>query len=489
MEDESIPGQFIPPSNQVSSLSALPDLDKVSFLLKDPTLENSIKDLLFKYPKVFSKLPAPEGIDCPPMHIPFYDQTKIVSKKFRYLPPDKLREANEDMDVLVNNGFTVPYDGPWSSPICLFQRPGKPPRLTGDYSGAGGINDLTVPVPAELPKISDVCEFLSDSKYIPTLDLPKSFWQLNLHPDDQEKSAIAIPGRKIKYTRAAFGLKNVPAVFQNLMRSIFDSEGVFIYMDDIITDRHPIKILGTIFEDGKRRIDPSKIETVRNLAPPTSVPELRSFIGSINFLRDWLPSVSKELAPLTALLKNKPKRIKLGPQEFQCFNNIKEMVINSLPLALPDADDTILVSTDASNKAIAGIIWKELEPSPPGTCLSKRKVMPVSFYSRILTSSQQRWSTLQKELFAIVMTLNQPNLSSFLLTKYLTIFCDHKNLAYLFSCSDNNRIVLRWIPVFHSFSFDCVHIEGIGRTIYLELIMLKPSLRRRKKREEDQKCL
>ncbi|KAL0215522.1 hypothetical protein P9112_007706 [Eukaryota sp. TZLM1-RC] len=86
--------------------------------------------------------------------------------------------------------------------------------------------------------------------------------------------------------------------------------------------------------------------------------------------------------------------------------------------------------------------------------------MPVSFYSRILTPSQQRWSTLQKELFAIVMTLNQPNLSSYLLTKHLTIFCDHKNLAYLFSCPDNNRVVLRWIPVLQSFSFDCVHIEG-----------------------------
>ncbi|KAL0208766.1 hypothetical protein P9112_011353 [Eukaryota sp. TZLM1-RC] len=412
---------------------------------------------------------------------------------------------------------------PGAHPYVLSNALGNPLRLTGDYSGAEGTNDLTVPDPADLPKISDVCEFLSGNKYIATLDLPKAFWQLNLHPDDQEKSAIAIPGRKIKYTRAAFGLKNVPAVFQNLMKGIFDSEGVFIYMDDIIvaastkevflhridyflsrarryrvriglhkcsfqTDRHPIKILGTIFEDGKRRIDPSKIETVRNLAPPTSVPELRSFTGSINFLRDWLPSVSKELAPLTALLKNKPRRIKLGPQELQCFNNIKDMVINSLPLALPDPDDTILVSTDASDRAIAGIVWKELEPSPPGTCPSKRKVMPVSFYSRILTPSQQRWSTLQKELFAIVMTLNQPNLSSYLLTKHLTIFCDHKNLAYLFSCPDNNRVVLRWIPVLQSFSFDCVHNEGtknywadyLSRANYVETVSKKKKKKRRR---------
>ncbi|KAL0226212.1 hypothetical protein P9112_013536 [Eukaryota sp. TZLM1-RC] len=323
LEDEAIPDQYIPPSDQVSSVSSLPDLDKASFKMNDPDLESSVRSLLFKYPEIFSKRPDPEGIDCPSMRIPFHDESKIVSKKFRYLPPDKLKVANEEFDTLINNGFAVPYDGPWSSPICLVQRPDKPPRLTGDYSGADGVNNLSVSVPADLPRITDVCQFLSDSHYIATLDLPKAFWQLNLHPDDQEKSALAIPGRKIKYTRAAFGLKNVPAIFQNLMKKVFKSDGVFIHMDDIIvaasdkrsylarlefifkqaaqyririglhkcsfqTKEHPIKVLGSIYENGQRRIDPSKIESLTKLAPPTSVPELRSFIGSVNFLRDWL---------------------------------------------------------------------------------------------------------------------------------------------------------------------------------------------------------
>ncbi|KAL0209941.1 hypothetical protein P9112_010025 [Eukaryota sp. TZLM1-RC] len=221
LEDDAIPDQYIRPN-------------KASFKLNDPDLESSVRSLLFKYPEIFSKLPDPQGIDCPPMRIPFHDESKIVSKKFRYLPPDKLKVANEEFDTLIKNGFAVPYDGPWSSPICLVQRPDKPPRLTGDYSGADGVNELSVSVPADLPRISDVCQFLSGSHYIATLDLPKAFWQLNWHPDDQEKSAIAIPGRKIKYTRAAFGLKNVPAIFQNLMKKVFKSDGVFIYMDDII---------------------------------------------------------------------------------------------------------------------------------------------------------------------------------------------------------------------------------------------------------------
>ncbi|KAL0219600.1 hypothetical protein P9112_005253 [Eukaryota sp. TZLM1-RC] len=68
--------------------------------------------------------------------------------------------------------------------------------LTGDYSGHKGINDLTVPIPADLPRITEVCAFLSSATYVATLDLPKASWQLNLRPEDQPKTAIVIPERK-----------------------------------------------------------------------------------------------------------------------------------------------------------------------------------------------------------------------------------------------------------------------------------------------------
>ncbi|KAL0223915.1 hypothetical protein P9112_003305 [Eukaryota sp. TZLM1-RC] len=390
------------------------------------------------------------------------------------------------LNTLLKNGFAVPYDGPFASPIHLVCAPDKAPRLTGDYSGHKGINDLTIPVPADLPRITDVCAFLSSATYVATLDLPKAFWQLNLRPENQPKTAIVIPGRKVMFTRAAFSLKNVPAIFQNLMRKIFDCDGVFIYLDDIIvaaesktdflnrleyifirardyrvriglhkcafqTKDYPIRVLGAIFEKGTRRICPSRIEKLNKIPIPTSVPELRSFVGAINFVRDWLPAVSTELAPLTELLKGSPRKIHLNQQQIECFQNIKKLI---------SIVSQILVSTDASEKGIAGIIWKELSPFEPETCLSERNVAPLSFYSRILTPSQQRWSTIQKELFAIVMTLNQPNLSSFLKTKHLTLFCDHKNLSYLLSCPDSNSVVLRWIPVLQSYSFDCIHVDG-----------------------------
>ncbi|KAL0211240.1 hypothetical protein P9112_009538 [Eukaryota sp. TZLM1-RC] len=173
LEDEAIPDSFLPKPAEIVSqkdlvddskspefvqslnddlLETLPDIEKTAFHLDDTELTINIKRLLLKYPDIFSKLPDPKGIKCRPMRLEFHDETELVSKKARYLPPDKLKIAHEEFDTLLENGFAVPYDGPFASPIHLVCAPGKAPRLTGDYSGHKGINDLTKPVPASTAK-------------------------------------------------------------------------------------------------------------------------------------------------------------------------------------------------------------------------------------------------------------------------------------------------------------------------------------------------
>ncbi|KAL0229600.1 hypothetical protein GEMRC1_013133 [Eukaryota sp. GEM-RC1] len=70
-----------------------------------------------------------------------------------------------------------------------------------------------------------------------------------------------------------------------------------------------------------------------------------------------------------------------------------------MALDLPDTDKNIIISTDASDIAVGGVIWQEENPpAPPGTPLEERRVRPVSFYSRLLNDSQQNWAAIQKEL-------------------------------------------------------------------------------------------
>ncbi|KAL0242428.1 hypothetical protein GEMRC1_004991 [Eukaryota sp. GEM-RC1] len=98
--------------------------------------------------------------------------------------------------------------------------------------------------------------------------------------------------------------------------------------------------------------------------------------------------------------------------------------------------------------------------APEGTPLNERKVEPLAFYSKLLTDSQQNWATIQKELYAILLILTESQLSSYLISRELTIFTDHKNLAYLISAPEKNRMVKRWIPILSEYLFTIVHTSG-----------------------------
>ncbi|KAL0210389.1 hypothetical protein RCL1_004825 [Eukaryota sp. TZLM3-RCL] len=207
------------------------------------------------------------------------------------------------------------------SPVVLVTYPDhRKPRLTGDFSGSNGVNANTILVAPNLRRISDVLGLLSSVDYIATLNLPKAFWQLNVAIKDQEKTTLSIPGMSITFRRACSGLKNVPAILQNIMSSIFCIPGVFIYIDDVIiigetfdefldkiravllktrsrrvniglqkytftTSNHPIKILGHVFYIKTRSIDSFRIKAVVELPPFRNIKEVRSSsVQSITFL-------------------------------------------------------------------------------------------------------------------------------------------------------------------------------------------------------------
>ncbi|KAL0231780.1 hypothetical protein GEMRC1_011184 [Eukaryota sp. GEM-RC1] len=146
----------------------------------------------------------------------------------------------------------------------------------------------------------------------------------------------------------------------------------------------------------------------------------------------------------------------------ECFKAIKELIANSISLDLPQPNEPLIVSTDASEYAVSEVIWSQLTPSdsPLISNFQDLKLAPVSFYSKTLTESQKNWPIIQKELYAIVATLTQPNLDFLLLKRKLKLYCDHKNLAYLITAPEKSRIVKRWLPTFCALDFEVFHVDG-----------------------------
>ncbi|KAL0208657.1 hypothetical protein P9112_011244 [Eukaryota sp. TZLM1-RC] len=107
---------------------------------------------LEEFKDVFKLKPHEDGIDCNPMDIDFYDEDTVVYRPPRRLNPERLKIANQIFDELIKSGFAT------ESNVYPDHRK---PRLTGDFSGPNGVNANTIPIAPNLPKISDVLEFLS----------------------------------------------------------------------------------------------------------------------------------------------------------------------------------------------------------------------------------------------------------------------------------------------------------------------------------------
>ncbi|KAL0218462.1 hypothetical protein P9112_004115 [Eukaryota sp. TZLM1-RC] len=161
------------------------------------------------------------------------------------------------------------------------------------------------------------------------------------------------------------------------------------------TCKHELRILGSIFVNKTRYIDESRIEGLINLPKPRTLPEVSSFIGSINYIRDWLPNLSDLIEPINKLTRNKPSKIKWTSDHDKAIGRIIDLIKANIPFELPSEDKHILISADASDVALGGEIWQEANrPKDPTTPLIKRKVVPIAFFSRLLSTSQKNWSVL-----------------------------------------------------------------------------------------------
>ena len=107
-------------------------------------------------------------------------------------------------------------------------------RLCIDYRK---LNSVTKKDAHPLPRVEDIFDTPAVSKFFTTLDLAMGYHQVELHPDDREKTAFSTPFGLFQYTVMPFGLATAPATFMRLMTIVFSGmlyNTCLAYLDDII---------------------------------------------------------------------------------------------------------------------------------------------------------------------------------------------------------------------------------------------------------------
>jgi RNase H-like domain found in reverse transcriptase len=109
--------------------------------------------------------------------------------------------------------------------------------------------------------------------------------------------------------------------------------------------------------------------------------------------------------------------IQPNPEALDAFEAIKRALVSADVLAFPDINEPYILTTDASNTAIGGVLAQK----------QGRHIKPIQFLSRALTTTEQKYSTIEKELQAIVWAVD--SLNSYLFGNKVAILTDHKPLT------------------------------------------------------------
>ncbi|GBN63414.1 Retrovirus-related Pol polyprotein from transposon 297 [Araneus ventricosus] len=105
----------------------------------------------------------------------------------RRLPLAKKEEAERLVKEMVDNGIIEESSGPWASPIVLVKKKDGSTRFCVDYRK---LNEITIKDGYPLPLIDDTLDALNGSQWFSTLDLKSGYWQVEIQPEDKEKTAF-----------------------------------------------------------------------------------------------------------------------------------------------------------------------------------------------------------------------------------------------------------------------------------------------------------
>lgn len=425
-------------------------------------------------------------------------------RQYRLTPREK-EELLAQCDSFIQKGWIEPSASGWCSSVLFVPKPNNKLRFCVDFRG---LNQRTVVDPDNkhvIPRQAELMDSLNGAAVFSTLDLASGYYQLAVESDSRPLTAFPTPYGLYQWRVMPMGLMNAPAVFQRAMNTILREHikagYCLVYLDDIIVlsrslDEHArhldsvlsalsahnlfcqlpkcvfaqaeLKYLGHVVSGQGVKPDPAKVAALESweppvadvaiLADPTSdavmqsaarkriVHECRRFLGFMNYFNRFIPKYSDQAAVLHDQTRDDAPA--WSEACTKSWRSLSTCLREATMMYHPDGDKPFHVFSDASIRAIGGVLMQERD----------EHLVPVAFCARKLIPAEVNYSTTEQELLAIVYCFAQWR--CYLEGPQVVLHTDHEPLTWLANQKLPNRRQARWLEFLSRFSYEILYVKG-----------------------------
>jgi hypothetical protein len=277
-----------------------------------------VRDFPDVFPEELPGMPPDREVE---FVIDLLPSTAPISKRPYKMSVEELKELKKQLTEVQEVGYIRPSSSPWGAPVLFVQKKDGSQRMCVDYRS---LNDVIVKNKYPLPCIEDLFDQMRGARVFSKIDLRSGYHQMKIRPSDIPKTTFSTRYGLYEFTVMLFGLINAPAYFMNLMNKVFMEyldRFVVVFIDDILIysksdsdhEEHlrmvlqklrdnqlyakfskcefwidEVPFLGHIISNGGISVDPAKVKEIMAWSIPTTVMEIRSFLGIAGYYRRFI---------------------------------------------------------------------------------------------------------------------------------------------------------------------------------------------------------
>ena len=420
----------------------------------------------------------------------------LLSKSIGEYPLAMFNEVRDHLQQLLDAGIIRKSYSPWASNIVLVRKHDNSLRMCVDFRM---LNQRTVKDSYSLPRVEEILDALSGSKYFSVLDMKSGFHQIDILESHKERTAFTVgPLGFWEFNRLPFGLSNSPASYQRLMEDCLGDLHLticFIFLDDLIIfsktfEEHmerlakvlqrlrecnlklspkkcflfqeKVHYVGHVVSEKGIEPDQSKIDKVVNWPRPKTPEEVRQFIGFAGYYRKFVESFSQIAKPLTDLMPSTAKKKKgakkkvtterkwtWGPEQEKAFVTLKDKLSSFPVLGFANYSLPFELHTDASGRGLGAVLYQEQE--------GVKRV--ISYASRGLTKSEANYPAHKLEFLCLKWAVTE-KFQDYLYGHDFVVFTDNNPLTYILSSAKLDATGHRWVAALAAFNFNILYRPG-----------------------------